>query len=256
MILTDEEFQKEIGPCMSSDLVNELLMPFHINYYLACQKIDEVQHLYNSMRYFLWNAVKPDNLYYDAKLTDPLSILWHRHLNWQTAALWLNQCGDYLLQIAWLGLGLHKYNKITEETYKAALKECNYNKVIAKLTQKDSKIILPIIENYFRDSSEVREWVNQLKHRGIIDCEEIEGTLQNRCFSVNLNYGDGQSVCEDDLMPDLVSIEYAISTLVSTINRFQSALNQLIEYFDVNNFFHRNEDGAIIGTKAPKNPPI
>ncbi|MEN6622558.1 MAG: hypothetical protein ABFD50_13525 [Smithella sp.] len=256
MILSAEEFQEQVGACLSSHLADEMLMAFNTKYYLACQKIDEVQHIYNSMRHFLWNAVKPDTLYHDAKIVDPLSILWHRHLNWQTAALWLNQCGDYLLQVVWLGFGLHQYDKITAKTYKKALEGCTRNKTMQVLKEKDSKIILPILEEYFLGSREVHGWVNQLKHRGNIECEEIEKILRNRCFSVKINYGDGQSVCEDDLMPELVSIEYAVSTLISTLNSFKKAFNQLVEYFSPDNFFSKNEEGAIIVTEPLKNPPI
>lgn len=256
MVLSAEEYQNQVGSCMSFHFENEFLMTIHMNYYLACKKMDETQHVYNSMRFFLWNAVKPDKLYHDAQLNDPLSILWHRHLNWQTAALWLNQCGDYMLQIVWLGLGLHKYDKITARTYKSALKDCDYNKVTGKLREKESKIILPIIESYYKDSSKVRKWVNQIKHRGSIECSEIEDKLTNRCFSIEINYDDGSGVCENDLMPELVSIDEATSILSSTIIAFQKAFNELVRYFDTDNFFNKNDDGAIIIPQVPKKPDI
>lgn len=256
MVLSAEEFQNQVGSCMSFNFEYELLMTIHMNYYLACKKMDETQHVYNSMLFFLWNAVKPDKLYHDAQLTDPLSILWQRHLNWQTAALWINQCGDYMLQIVWLGLGLHKYEQITAKTYELALKDCNYIKVTGKLREKESKIILPIVESYYEDSGKVRKWVNQLKHRGIIECNEIEGELKDQCFSIKINYDNGNSVCEKDLMPELVSIGEATSVLIATIINFQKTFNELVRYFDTDNFFNKNVDGAIILPQVPKKPDV
>lgn len=247
MILTNEEFQEELGPCLSFNFPDETFM-IYLNYYLACKKADEAQHIYNSMRYFLWNAVKPDALYHDAKLTDPISILWHRHINWQTAALWLNHCGDYMLQMNWLGLKLYSDDKITANNYQAILKKCKHEKVLNELQAKGSTIIFPIISLYLENLEvrKVREWVNTLKHKSLIECTDIEDMFKNRCIGVTINYPNGDSICEGDVMPQLISIEEASRALISVAKTFRNTFNQLISFYNVDNFFNRNEDGAII----------
>ena len=57
-------------------------------------------------------------------------------------------------------------------------------------------------------------------------------------------------------MPELVSIDEATSILSSTIIAFQKAFNELVRYFDTDNFCNKNDDGAIIIPQVPKKPDI
>lgn len=264
---TKEDFDKLMGPDFLWESVNSRLQvsPITIDYYAGMRKLDELKHLFNSSRYFLWNAYKDDEFYHKEEITDSDTIMWHRGLNWQSSVLWLNHCSDYALQAIWLTLNLHNETK-NSGWYKRAIKNRELPlKVPKALKERNSKKLLPLVINYGKETRLVREWANTLKHSGIIQLEELQIFTNDGIFFQLLKCKPG---CDgnprenpddfyilygnEDIDVESISITNGIIELIRVCNILYQYINLIRDIFAEDKYFIiKNKD--ITGYSYNKN---
>lgn len=254
--ITSEQFDKSFGSLLKLERPDILYLD--INYFLALQKLDEMAHLFNISRFNLWQACKLTEFYLKSGYSDDLSILSSRSIFWQNSIIGFNHCEDYILQSIWLGLGLHKKLKNHKSWCRDALKECKYNSVVKALDEDKSVnnkgILLNSIKKYRKNSKILRERVNTIKHRGLIEFSEIENLLNRRSALFQYKGKDGQEIFNlDDLLPEVISLNDTIKQTIDMCHSLRSHALFVSELFSPYKFFNVNDAGALIITSPKSN---
>lgn len=254
--VTSEQFDKFFGSLLK--LKRPDILYLDIDYCLALQKLDEMARFFNISRFNLWQACKLTESYRENGYFDDLSILFSRSIFWQNSIIGFNHCEDYILQSVWLGLNLHKKTKNHKNWCREALKDCKYQSVIKALGEDNSinnkRILLNSIKKYHESSKLLRERVNNIKHRGLIEFSEIENLLNRRSTLFQYIGKDGEEIFNlDDLLPEVISLNDAIVQTINMCHSLRAHALFVSELFSPYNFFNVNDDGELIITSPKSN---
>lgn len=258
-----EMFEKLVGPLLGYPFSIPLQVIISPDYYLGLKKFDELRDIHSSARLLLWDAYKPNDEYEKTGATQPEGILWMKTVYWKSAIIWLNHCEDYVLQAISLALGLHNSPKDNRQWYKAILKGQTYQRVENALKAKNSTLLIPLIEQYHKDSATIRNWANTLKHRELIEVKEFNDLLNTGIMDFNIikkehkiSQGEFPSPPPDDaiiygrkdVIPQVITFEEGLQETFSVFQKLNAYILAVrVGVFGEDKFFAFNENGATIG---------
>lgn len=176
--MTEQEVIEDIGETLyyfSNPDINFWKSGFNINFVIADIKLEEAAYSYNIARHFYIDA----ELYSSNGKQIKLNEEFFRMVQLQTSAIWLNNSVDiflqaeYFLKGMYLHLPLNKEKKVykcmTNENYYKISKCCGRN--IVEEFSNNAKIKSFINDKNVKDLKNI---VNQIKHRGAIYSKNIE----------------------------------------------------------------------------------
>lgn len=197
------------------------------NKIIANIKLAEAAYLYNAARSYYIDA----ELYKVAEL-DNISKEHNKMVNMQTAAMWLNNFVDILLQAEWF------WNEIYRTVTKLDLTNDNFERILRQCTVNNVKNNQPNIYIKFllgsNELSDLRQKiVNTIKHRGAIYSKEIEDSFIGS-YSLEFRDENGVTFLDNSVFETKL---YSYETLKSIVNKNLKFFKQIFEYY-----VHSHED--------------
>lgn len=197
------------------------------NKIIANIKLAEAAYLYNAARSYYVDA----ELYKVAEL-DNISKEHYKMLNMQTAAMWLNNFVDILLQAEWFWNEIYRTVTkldLTNDNFERILRRCNADYV--KKNQSNVYIKFLLESNELNDLRQ--KIVNAIKHRGAIYSKEIEDSFIGS-YSLEFRDKNGATFLDNSVFETKL---YSYETLKSIVNKNLKFFKQIFEYY-----VHSHED--------------
>lgn len=218
--------------------IEHLIFISNRNYYAGLKQFESIGNVLNNARYELIKS--------NEKILSNMEVNWDctyaaiyliRSISLQSSILWYNSIEDYLLQAVWLCFELYKKNNRYHEgmDYSQILKLCSYKSIrdICSLyNNKEFNKLLKIINDNRRLLSELREWANQLKHRGNLD---IEGLYVESPAEIRIIKRDSDKIFStNDFRPYIIDLDETIQKLSSIHKIYINFCSQILDYIDFN----------------------
>lgn len=249
-IITEAEFIKKYGFCKDNTRHYEGYIT-NMRYCLAGEKLNELISIYNTGRSFLINAVNSDDWYNKLRLTDSVSILWHRHTYLLMSALLFNHCLDYFYQILWSFLDSAEWKN--QNDIKKHLKDCNERtikrevKKLSEVYRKSENIphydIIKRTQDVYDSCHKMRnDLVNNLKHRGYIICDDLEPKFLDTVWENE----DGSEITSNDYTTRF-SLADEEEIVLECFERITPLIDEYVKFLDPTNFFQEENGNIMIG---------
>lgn len=248
-IITEAEFIKKYGSCKDNTRHYEGYIT-NMRYCLAGEKLNELISIYNTGRSFLINAVNSDDWYNKLRLTDSVSILWHRHTYLLMSALLFNHCLDYFYQILWSFLDSVEWKN--QKDIKEHLKGCSEGTIkrsVKKLGEYYGEKSIPNYEvikrtqDVYDSCHKMRnDLVNSLKHRGYIICDNLEPKFINAIWK---NEDESEITSNDYTTRFSLADEEEI--VLDCFEQITPLIDEYVKFLDPTNFFQEENGNIMIG---------
>lgn len=183
-------------------------------------KLSEAAYVYNVARSYYIDAEL-----YEVSNLDNISKEYNKMINMQTAAMWLNNFVDIVLQAEWFYKKIYINTGIdlTNSNFENVLEKCNINTVKAKTQNVYVKFLL--------DNEDLRQLrkniVNAIKHRGAIYSKEIESNFIGN-YSIEYRDSNGNIILDNSIFETKLM---SYSDLRNIVNKALKLCKSFFEYY-------------------------
>ena len=209
----------------------------------TCRRLQDLYAEICATRFALITSCQVKYPEYLSADTDEQGHLWIQSQFVNTAILWYNATFDILLQVVWVYYGLYKQVKkevLTLNNIESVLSGCKKKRVIAfvpdeqikkELDSFHSKGYLINMETQYKNQNVV-EWANTLKHRRMIEYEELNKRKHSTCFITLSRFPEivvkGQTPLIENPQEEIETLYNSNETL--KIISMTDVINVLFEY--------------------------
>lgn len=204
----------------SEPLIDVLRFHANENKIISNIKLSEAAYVYNVARSYYIEAEL-----YEVSTSDNISKEYNKMINMQTAAMWLNNFVDIVLQAEWFYKEIYKDTGIslTNSNFENILEKCNVNVVKNKTKN--------IYVKFLIDNDDIRRLrkniVNAIKHRGAIYSKEIENTFIGN-YSIEYRDSNGNIILDNSIFETKLM---SYSDLRNIVNKDLKLCRSFFKYY-------------------------
>lgn len=204
----------------SEPLIDVLRFHANENKIISNIKLSEAAYVYNVARSYYIEAEL-----YEVSTSDNISKEYNKMINMQTAAMWLNNFVDIVLQAEWFYKEIYKDTGIylTNSNFENILEKCNVNVVKNKTKN--------IYVKFLIDNDDIRQLrkniVNAIKHRGAIYSKEIENTFIGN-YSIEYRDSNGNIILDNSIFETKLM---SYSDLRNIVNKDLKLCRSFFKYY-------------------------
>lgn len=230
-LLFHERYNTEIYP-----LEDRILITSH-DYYKAAKFLNRAEKCLQTARYYLgccWDKFENNEELNWSTGYGPMFYI--RTLNFSTAAVWYNNCCDYMLLVVYFAFGL--YAEIDDYTpnltHEQLLKSCTYAQLCRIYSMHKSntnfKTLWKIISACYSSLSETNKWANYIKHKGGID---FDGLVAPNLYQLIIKDTDGNTIIQNENFESIkIDLDVGIKELVKAHQALYDCYNKLMDFIN------------------------
>lgn len=152
----------------------------------TCRRLQDLYDEICAARFALITSCQVRYPEYLSTGTDERGHLWIQSQFVNNAILWYNATFDILLQVIWVYFKLYKKKSLSLCNIEKVLSKCNKSNILEFLPNEDWKGTLKsTLESFDKAGTNlqyIHNWANTLKHRRMIEYEELDKRKHRACF--------------------------------------------------------------------------